>query len=58
MLPLISFEAGRSTATQSSGQPQSCAGKWKSGSKSTRNHRREAIARAEEFERDLYPRSS
>jgi hypothetical protein len=35
MLPLISFEAGRKTPTQSSGQAkQNCASKWKSGSTS------------------------
>ena len=33
MLPLISFETGRKTQTQSSEQPlKSCASKWKSGS--------------------------
>ena len=32
MIPLVSFEIGRKTQTQSSEQPESCASKWKSGS--------------------------
>ena len=51
MLPLISFETGRKTLTQSSGQRKCCASKWKSGSISNRNHGREANTRGEESEK-------
>jgi len=60
MLPLISFETGRSSQTQSSVQDQSLVrdSRWNSGSKGNRNHAREANTRGEESERVLYPRSS
>src|SRR5712672_3573340 len=53
MLPLISFETGRKTPTQSSVQDHSlvCDSKWKSGSIRNRNHGREANTRGEESER-------
>src|SRR5882724_7163767 len=51
MLPLISFETGRKTPTQSSGRQKGCASKWKSGSIRNRNHGREANTRGEESER-------
>src|SRR6266403_4545763 len=53
MLPLISFETGRRSPTQSSVQDHSlvCASKWKSGSIRNRNHGREAHTRGEESER-------
>src|SRR6266478_6262657 len=60
MLPLISFETGRKTPTQSSVQDHSlvCDSKWKSGSIRNRNHGREANTRGEEPEKNLHPRSS
>ena len=53
MLPLISFETGRKTQTQSSVQDHSLVrdSKWKSGSIGNRNHGREANTRGEESER-------
>ena len=58
MLPLISFETGGKTPTQSSVQDHSlvCDGKWKSGSSGNRNHGREANTRGEESER-IYTRA-
>ena len=56
MLPLIRFQTGRKTPTQSSGQQRGCASKWKSGSISNRNHGCEASTRGEESE-GLYTRA-
>jgi hypothetical protein len=57
MLPLISFETGRKTQTQSSGQQKSAAPA--NGSLVlSRNHGREANTRGEEIKKNLHPRSS
>ena len=57
MLPLISFETGRKTQTQSSGQQKNAAPA--NGSLVlSRNHGREATTRGEEIKTNLHPRSS
>jgi hypothetical protein len=59
MLPLISFETGRRTQTQSSGQPGKTAPA--NGSLAllrNRSHGREANTRSEGIKKKLHPRSS
>jgi hypothetical protein len=57
MLPLISFETGRKTHTQSSGQ-QKDAVPANGGLVLDRNHGREANTPGEEIKTNLHPRSS
>ena len=57
MLPLISFQAGRRTQTQSSGQLSGLDSQWKSGSIWDRNQGREANARGEKS-KEFTPRPS
>src|ERR1700730_11692313 len=58
MPPLISFETGRKTQTQSSGQPESCASKWKSGSSIKKKPRLRSQHTRRRTEKNLHPRSS
>src|SRR3984893_2938239 len=58
MPPLISFETGRKTQTQSSWQPESCASKWKSGSSIKKKPRLRSQHTRRRTEKNLHPRSS
>jgi len=60
MLPLISFETGRKSLTQSSGQDHSlvCASKWKSGSYPDKEPRLRGRHTWRSIRKDLHPRSS
>ena len=60
MLPLISFETGRKTQTQSSVQDHSLVrdSQWKSGSIWNRNHGPRGQHTRRRIRKDLHPRSS
>ena len=58
MPPSISFETGRRTQTQSSGQPESCASKWKSGSSIKKESRLRGQHSRRRIGKNLHPRSS
>jgi hypothetical protein len=59
MLPLISFETGRRSPTQSSGQlGKGCASKWKSGSSDKKEPRLRGQHTRRRNQKNLHPRSS
>ena len=58
MLPLISFETGRRSPTQSSGQPRRLRQQMEVWFSTMRNHGREANTTRRRSETNLHPRSS
>ncbi len=58
MLPSISFETGRNTQTQSSGNRQGCASKWKSGSSIKKEPRLRGQHTRRRIRKNLHQRSS
>ena len=58
MLPLISFETGRKTQTQSSGRLEGLRQQMEVWFYGNRNHGCEANTRGEKSRKNLHPRSS